>query len=334
MSAIGDNWYIDFMNPSYAVNKYMHSKGYQYVNFRNIKNIINTRIGMWKYEGLDDNPKFPMLTSSILETALFFQTNLCFAEIKALGGWFLLRYEAVGERNAYYKPTRVNLFTLSNMYIGEQAYEDIILVKDNTLDLLPILPVLEYMEKIDYIEATMEKVMVNATLPLVLVGNKKQANALKSTASKLGVPNPYIIGDDTLLDQIKSFDISVPISPLDLYDLKRKYLNECMSSLGIYYVEEKRERIVTQELVNQNDYTDFVYMNADMSRNEFIKKLNDRSGSNIKVIEAYDLNFNDGVAEETRKEFEIAKATAKGELQGNPKDFEKEKAGENNGKVL
>lgn len=323
MSAIGDNWYIDFMNPSYAVQKYMHSKGYQYVNFRNIKNIINTRIGMWRYDNLSKE-KFPMLNSTIIETALMFQTNLCFYEIKALGGWFLLRYESVGERNAYSKPTKVTLYTLNNTLIGEANFEDIILVKDNSMDILPILPVMEYMEKIDYIEATMEKVMVNATLPLVLVGNKKQANALKSTASKLGVPNPYIIGDDTLLDQIKSFDISVPISPLDLYDLKRKYHNECMSSLGIYSVEEKRERIVTQELVNQNDYTDFVYMDADNCRNNFIKELNARANTNVKVVETYDLNFNDSVNEEAKKEYTLAKATAKGELEGNPKAFEKE----------
>ena len=331
---MSNNWYVDFMNPEWFVNKVLHSEGYRYVNFRNIKNIINTRISMFGYEGIDKE-KFPMLTSTILETALMFQTSLCFYEVPSLGGWFLLKYTSVGDNNAYAKPTRVTLQTLNNVYIGEADYDDIILVRDNQLDVLPLLPIMEYMAKVDSIEQTMEKVLNNATLPLVLVGNKKQANALKQVAKSLSINAPYIVGDDTVIDQVKSFNINVPINPLDIYDLRRKYLNECMSSLGIYSVEEKRERIVTQELVNQNDYTDFIYMSALNERERFIKELNEKAGTNIKVIETYDLNYVDSVKEEAFKEKELAKATAKGELEGNPKAFEQPKiiGGKPNGNV-
>ena len=64
-----------------------------------------------------------------------------------------------------------------------------------------------------------------------------------------------------------------------------------MSSLGIYAVDSKRERIVTQELVNQNDYTDFIYMNAKMERERFVKEVNERSGYNIKLVETYTKNY-------------------------------------------
>ena len=101
-----------------------------------------------------------------------------------------------------------------------------------------------------------------------------------------------------------------------------------MSSIGIYSVEEKRERIVTQELVNQNDYTDFVYMSRLLPRQFAMKELSKRIGKDYKVIETYDLNFRDSVNEERYKQFNIEKAKAKGEFEGNPKAFEKQKEGD------
>lgn len=323
----GDNWYIDFMNPSYALDKYLHSNDKQPFNFRNMSNIVNTCITMFRYPF--DKENFPYLTSTVLETALMFSSKLCFYHLPSLGGWFLLRYLYDNELNNYNLPTTVSLVTLNGITVATNVpYEDIVIVKDNDMDIPRIVPLLEYMQRIDYIEQVNDKVLHNATLPLVLVGNKKQANQLKSLANNIGINSPFVVGDDTVLDQIKSFDISVPINPLDIYDLRRKYTNECMSSIGIYSVEEKRERIVTQELVNQNDYTDFVYMSRLLPRQFAMKELSKRIGKDYKVIETYDLNFRDSVNEEKYKQFNIEKAKAKGEFEGNPKAFEKQKEGD------
>ena len=152
------------------------------------------------------------------------------------------------------------------------------------------------------------------------------ANQLKQVAKQLGNDNPFISGDDSLLDAVKGFNIDVPVSPLDIYELKQKYRNECLSSMGIYSVEEKRERIVTQELVNQNDYTDFVYQDRKMNRAEWVEKLNAADPSlQIELVEVYDINVKETAREEAYKARQIAKAD--GTLEKNL-NSDKDKQGE------
>lgn len=317
----GDWWYRDWCNPGYYLKRAMHDGAM--VGFKDIKNLICTTISMARYEDIDQTI-CPGLTSDIIESALMFKNNLCFVKISTLG-WYLCTYIEQGDENPYNHSDKVNINTLNGKSIGEYSYKDIIIIKDNALDIPTFLTLMEYIQKIQYIEQVENKVLNNTTLPLLLVGNKKQANGLKQIASQLGVPSPYIIGDDTVLDQVRSFDIDVPISPLDIYDLRRKWLNEALSSIGIYSVEEKRERIVTQELVNQNDYTDFVYSARMNYRRNAIQELNKRAGTSIKFVEMYDINYYDSVKDEAFKEKELAKGEAKGELEGNPNVYKEKK---------
>ena len=187
------------------------------------------------------------------------------------------------------------------------------------MDIIPFICINEYLAKIHRVEETVFKTLSIASLPIALVGNKKMANQLKQTAKNLGNADPFITGDDSMLDAVKGFNIDVPVSPLDIYELKQKYRNECLASLGIYSVEEKRERIVTQELVNQNDYTDFVYQDKKMCREDWIKKINEADPSlEIGLIEEYEVNVKETAQEEAYKAHAVAKADGTYEKNTNP----------------
>ena len=279
---MSDNWYYNLMNIDDCVKQTL-IKGNIPMNYiRYIKDIPNIKVSMFTYSGKLPN----MLTSNILETALLFVNNLCFYKIKGTGDWTLCRYIYGSQFNIYWKPEKVNLLALNGKHLANDVpYEDIILVRDNPMDIIPFIVIQDYIEKLMKLEDDTFKIAQLATLPAVLSGNKKQACALKTVAKSLGSADSFIIGDDTVTDSLKGFNINLPISPLDLYDLRRKYRNECLSSLGIYAVEEKRERIVTQELKNQNDYTDYVYQASKKEREDFIKQLNEKGGFNIKLVE-------------------------------------------------
>ena len=267
---MGQEWYYDFMNPNHAVNACL-VRGVMPYEIHYIKDIISTKVGMFTYKNIE---KIPDLTSTILETSLMFINNLCFYKSASLG-WVLCRYVFGSVYSLYFRPKFVNLMTLKGESVATNVpWEDIILVKDNKMDVIPFLCINDYLFKIQRIEDTIFKVLNNATLPLALVGSKKLAAQFKTIAKKLSNNEPFVAGDDQLVDAVKAFNIDVPVQPLDIYELKQKYKNECLSSLGIYSVEEKRERIVTQELVNQNDYTDFVYQDAKTERARFVAELN------------------------------------------------------------
>ena len=304
----GDSWYYDFMNLNTAVQKCL-IKGALPYEFHYFKDIVSTKISMFKYKNIE---KIPDLTSQILEMAMMFCNRLCFYKKPGLG-WILCRYVIGSEWNPYLRPQRVNLMAFNGESIGfDVPYEDIVLVRDNSMDIIPFLCINEYIGKIHTVEKTIFKILKISTLPLALTGNKKVMSQFKTAAKALTGDDPLVGMDDSLVDKVQAFNIDVPVQPLDLYELKQKYRNECLSSLGIYSVEEKRERIVTQELVNQNDYTDFVYQDAKMERQRIIDELNRRDPSlQLELVEVYEVNVKESNDEEADKAYKVAKAEAK-----------------------
>ena len=297
-------WYYDLINADETMKKLMLEQGVTIGDLRYVKDIINTRIGMFTYEHLP-----APLTSEILETALMFRSKLCFWHMKEVDTWYLCFYAYAGEYNIYWKPERVNLIALNGKQLAQDVpYEDIILVRDNTMDIIPFLPVMEYIAKIKELEDDLFKIADIASLPIVIAGNKKLANQAKVLAQKLGHKSPFILGDDTLINSVQQFDIKLPINPLDLHELRNKYRNECLGSLGIYSMDSKRERSLNIEIRNQNDFTDFVYQNAKMERKRFVDELNAKGGLNVKFIETYDINFYEGIKEQADEAHAIAEA--------------------------
>lgn len=314
---MSDSWYYDFMNLNTAVQKCLLKGGYPY-EIHYFKDIVSTKISMFKYEGIE---KIPNLTSQILEMSLMFCNHLCFYKHTGLG-WILCRYVIGSDWNEYLRPKKVNLIAFNGASLGfDVPYEDIVLVRDNSMDIIPFLCINEYIGKIHKVEQTVFKTLAIASLPLALVGNKKVMSQFKTAVKQLLGSDPLVGMDDTMVEKVQGFNIDVPVSPLDIYELKQKYRNECLSSMGIYSVEEKRERIVTQELVNQNDYTDFVYQDAKMERERMIKELNEKDPSlNLKLVEVYVKNVEETNDEEADKAYKVAKA----EAEGNP---DKDKGG-------
>lgn len=309
MNTVNNMWYYDFMNINSAVKQNLIKGGFPLNYIRYIHDIVNTKISMFKVGNIE---KIPGLTDQILFTALMFCNNLCFYKKEGLGGWVLCYYVTGSEYSYYYRPKKVNLMAFNGASIAEDVpFEELVLVRDNTMDIIPFLVIADYLAKINEIENTIFKVLKVASLPLALVGPKKMAAQLKAIAKEMGSDKPFICGDDGLPDTLKGFNINVPVQPLDIYELKQKYRNECLSSLGIYSVEEKRERIVTQELVNQNDYTDYVYQGTKMELERMIKEMNAKDSSlNLSLIEAYEVNVQEGIEEDAAKAGAVEKAKA------------------------
>ena len=310
-----ENWnYYNLINMNNTLDKLMLAGNLPYEYFY-VKDVLSLKMSMFKYENID---KIKNLTNEILELALLCSGDLCFANVPGLG-IMLCKYIVNGELNEYCKPTHVDLLTLKGDTVAMgYPYDKVILVKDNAIGIIPYVCINEYLVKVQRIDDTTFKVLNNCSLPLAVVGNKKAVNQLKSIAGKLGVKDPFIIGDDTIIDTVKSFDIKVPVSPLDLFTLKNKYRNELLSSLGIYSLEQKRERLVVSEISSQNDYTDFIYQDCKTQRQAFVDALNKLDPSlNIKLIEVYDINKEEVADEKADLTYKVEKA----KIDANPEEL-------------
>ena len=301
-----DSWYYAFTNPNSALMMALHERNLPF-GIRYLKDILSVKISMFRYKDIEQ--KIKGLTSEILETALCFNCMLCFYDSGA--GLGLFRYVPSALFSQYMKPTHVNLFALNGDSIATNVpYEDIVVVRDNSADIIPFIPMVEYIMQVQRIDSTIFKVLNTLSLPIVIAGNKKLTNQLKETAKKLGSTDPYIVGDDNLIDSVKAFNIDMPINPADVYLLKTKYRNELLSSIGIYSVEEKRERKIVSEVASQNDYTDHIYMDMLSQRRRMVRELKQKFGLEVEIQESYKETVKETIAEA------MAMARAQGVNQG------------------
>lgn len=312
-------WYYYYSNPDAYIKQILTKEGISFDDIIWWQDIINTRLSMFRYPNLERRNLLGGLKSKDLEYALLLQVNLCFADVPAMGGWLTAIYTAQGSLDFNRHPTAVKLTALNGADIpGTYPYSSIIPIYDNNLGIPRIASLLSYIRKIKKMDEDVLKLCDVACLPAIITGDKKQAAALKEVANKLNIRDPFIVGDSALVGQVQTFDIKLAISPIDIYDLKIKYKNECLASMGIYNAEQKRERLITQELVNQNDYSDFTYNSGVLPRKEAVRLLKEVSGIDIGFEETYDYNYRENTDIEAEKTQAMAKAEAKGEKEGNP----------------
>ena len=294
---MADSWYFDWINPSSALKQSLIKDAVPF-ELHYVKDIMSTKLAMFSYDNIE---KIPDLDSRTLEMALMFSNFLCFYKDPALG-WGLYRYVVDGDLDRYLKPSFVTINTLKGVTVATHVpYSEIIVARDNEFDLPPFLCIFEYLVKMQHIDSVIMKTLDISALPLVLAGSKKMVNQYNSVIKQLTGGKMLIAADDSLIDAVKAFKIDLPVQPVDTYLLKKEYRNECLTSIGIYSVEDKRERVLKGEQMSRNRYVDHVYTDMKNQRKYFVDKLNKADPSlNITLIEAAEI-IDDAQAEQARK---------------------------------
>lgn len=282
-------------------------------HFRYLHDIINTKVAMFDYEGLPGN-----LTSEILETALCFNCKLCFYKSPTYG-LILCRYLPLGDYDIYWKPTKVQILALNGITIAESVpYEDIVLVRDNRMDIIPFIYINEYVEKLIECEDTLMKNVKLLQLPAVFTGNKNLITTFNQLIKKTLEIDPFTVADKTVVENFKQFDIKLGATLEEQLSLYKNYKNMCLESIGIYGVEtQKRERLLVREIQSQTEYIDFMYQQLINERQRFIKECNSKFKTNFKLVECWKQYRREEINLVVEEEGKVANATEKKEVNTN-----------------
>lgn len=306
MAKNADIEFFNFMNMDDTFKRYGLTLAGD--ELRYIKDIIATKVSMFQYDGLPEG-----LTSEILERALMFTNFLCFYKSDEYG-LILAKYRSNSVYNLYWKPLTVNIQALNGTPIAYNVpYEDIVLVRDNSLDIPPFLTTRHWIDRIMDKEKTLDCLIKWGRVPAILTGDKEQTAALKQVIKKAIDADPFAIGSKNFKDHLEQFDVTLPLDITKVYELMDKYHNMALASIGIYSVDVKRERIVTSEIMANNDYVDFVYTAMYDERKRFVEECNSRFGTNIKLREIYVENQEDNI--KLTEDTAIAKEAGKVEVQ-------------------
>ena len=274
--------YYDFFNLNNYIDK-CKIKGFG-MSFRYLKDYINTKISMFKYENLPDG-----LTSRILETILCFNNFVCFYKNTLYPNGIVCRFLPVGEFDEYWRPTKIDLITLTGKPVANNVdYKDVVVLHDNSMDIIPFITISEYINKINLIETTLAKNIKQARIPTFLTGSKEQVKQFMKIIADAESNDPFAIADPKTADAMKQYDIKFAIPVKDTLEVMKNYMNWTVQSFGVYAGStQKAERMLVSEVQSQTDYSDMIYQDEKDCREEFIKEINEKFGLNIKLVESY-----------------------------------------------
>ena len=278
------------------------------VSFRDLKQYIELKMSMFEYEGLPND-----LPSEVIRGALMWANHLCFYN-SAFHGVVFCRYLPSNTFNKYMLPNKVDLVFLNGEPLANGVeFNDIVRVRDNQLDIPPILWLMEYFSELHNVENTLNKVLDVLKLPCTFVGNEKTVTSFKTLVKKALNFEPFAVVDKQAVDAFNQFNIDMPVKLDEYISVYKNYKNMALESIGISGTEtQKHERLLVGEVENQSEYKNLTYTDFKREQNKWIDACNKKFGTKFKLIETL-VEYQDT---ELDRRIEEAERTAEAENTG------------------
>lgn len=284
--------YYDFKNPQFVMDKMKLLRDDSLMDLRYIKDIVNTNTSMFGYEDLPISKMSSELTTAVIEQALTFRCHLCLYN-SAVYGINLFYYIPDNNYDIHMKPKTVSIQAFNGVTVATNVpFDDIVLVKDNTMDIPPIVTIREYVKHMEIMETTIDKQMVLLRLPAVFsVPEKNMVGSFNKVIQKVTgneIEEAIALVDETIAKGFTQYDIKFPVSPIDILEMYKNYKNLTLESIGISGANtQKRERLLVGEVQSQGDFVGTIYDDRKCCRELWVKEANEKFGCNIKLIERY-----------------------------------------------
>ena len=275
------------------------------ISFRDLKQYIELKMSMFEYEGLPTD-----LPSEVIRASLMYANHLCFYK-STINGVVFCRYLPTSTFNKYMLPDKVDLVFLNGTPLATGVdYKDIVRVRDNLLDIPPILWLSEYFSELHNVENTLNKVLDVLKLPCVFTGNEKTVTSFKNLIKKALNFEPFAVGDKQMVDAFNQFNIDMPVKLDEYISVYKNYKNMALESMGISGTEtQKRERLLVGEVESQSEYKNLTYVYFKRVQEKWIKECNEKLGTKIRLVET----LVEYQVSEMERRVEEAKKTAEAE---------------------
>jgi hypothetical protein len=150
---------------------------------------------------------------------------------------------------------------------------------------------MNYARRIAEIDRTIDVNVQNQKSPKVIRCDQRQRLTWKNIAAQI-TGNVYTIAADSSVDlkDLEVLDLTVPFVGEDMDRLKRRYVSEAMTFLGVEGVDtDKKERLIGQEVLRGMGDVEAARFTRLTPRKEAFREINDKFGLDIEV------NFRSGL---------------------------------------
>lgn len=224
------------------------------------------------------------IDSRYIELELFLSGCLVYFNDEVIGD-LCLNCITNGQLNVYGYPISRRAYSRYNQYQKTLDDKNSVIIWNNYMHTNSQTNIDGFAKRLSNIDRIID-VNVNAQkTPILVQGTDKQKLSLSNLYKEYDGNTPVIFGDKSLdINALKCLSTQAPYVADKLYELKTKIWNEALTYLGITNVSyQKKERMVTDEVLRNQGGTIANRMSRLNSRREAVKHINNMFRTNIEV---------------------------------------------------
>lgn len=217
-------------------------------------------------------------------------------------GWVFYPYSTIG-LNYIYQPSEIEIVLNDQRYTPFKRTVDedagIVYLVDDRFGIMDIIN--KYAEMLAQCDKDININLMNANVSLGAYANdQKEAQELKLAYEKATTGEPFVVMNQTLLfdDSMKPFfkDVKGSFIANDLVQTRRSIMNAFLTEIGIRNSNyEKRERLTTSEVNENNDETRALVLVWYDNLKECFKRCSEISGERLEVSLNYEYINSDDI---------------------------------------
>lgn len=239
-------------------------------------------LSMFEWENLPASMNARFLEMCLFyngQAALLYDDDYGYINTMAADGGYINIYGLPTEIQCYsYRfNQRRGLYTVDT---GEEKGKECILVLNNYERIPTSSTINLFASRLTEAQRTADVNIKAQRTPILITTDQKQYFTLKKMYEEYDGNTPAIFADKNIIssDAMKAFKTDAPFVAKDVMEYKREIWNEFLTTMGISNLDEKRERMVTNEIDSNNELVNLNLQSLLIPRKEACKQFNEKYG--------------------------------------------------------
>lgn len=289
------------MRRRYVGNRVSKFKDYMYINddtyIDYLERLKKIAISLFEWSGLPES-----MDARFLEYCLYYTGQA--ALLKNEDGIFInTKACTAGDINIYELPTSINCYSVGfsktkKVFDGFVAdgidpSEYAVHVLNNQDRSATAYTIELFAYRLYLAQRTADTNVSVNRMPFIITTDENQRLTMENLFNQINANKPAIFGDkdamSNLKDAVKVLPTNPPFIADKLLDYKKQIFNEALEFLGINYLSEKKERLISNEVNSNNELINLNLQSYLIPRQKAAEQFNKLFGTNVEVKVRSDL---------------------------------------------
>lgn len=289
------------MRRRFVGNRVSKFKDYMYINDDTYIDYLNRlkkiAISLFEWSGLPES-----MDARFLEFCLYYTGQA--ALLKNEDGIFInTKACTAGDINIYELPTSINCYSVGYnktkkvydgfVVDGIEPSEYAVHVLNNQDRSATAYTIELFAYRLYLAQRTADTNVSVNRMPFIITTDENQRLTMENLFNQIDANKPAIFGDKDTMSNLKEAVKVLPTNPPfiadKLLDYKKQIFNEALEFLGINYLSEKKERLISNEVNSNNELINLNLQSYLIPRQKAAEQFNKLFGTNVEVKVRSDL---------------------------------------------